>query len=372
MARSAPARRGPLVALAATLLALALAELGTRLSGVADGVLPDAPYGQADLDALLQWQAGLGQRGVVFAGQAHDSQLGWVSAPSLRDFVEPGHPPRSTNSAGMRGAAEFPLEPTPGRLRIATIGDSFTFGTHQPDARIWPARLAEAIGEQGGPQVEVLNFGVPGFGTDQALLRLERDVLSYRPDVVVWGIFETNPQRSRRHFSFYAKPRFDLRGAELHLAHVPVPSPEELRDAQWGRAARVGDVHLLRWLRIARGGPLGPGTAGLVELHEALLTRAARSCEAAGAKLLVVPIPTLRFQELEPSATELSTHALAAGDLLASFDLRAIFDAASAGPSPPIYIPGRHFSPEGHWLVAHGIAGRLSQLDWLDAPPAGD
>ncbi|WP_145065947.1 SGNH/GDSL hydrolase family protein [Engelhardtia mirabilis] len=359
-------KRRLLVASVTLLVCLAAAELGVRLAGLAAGTLPRAPYGGGDVEALLAWQQDFGARGEVFGGQTHDPLLGWVPAPGLRDFVEPGHPPRSTNSVGMRGQAEFALEPTEGLVRVATIGDSFTFGTHQKDERIWPARLSEASLSQGSRPFEVLNFGVPGYGTDQALLRLERDVLPYRPDVVVWGIFETNPSRSRRLFSYYAKPRFDLAGGELRLGHTPVPAPGELATAVWDVPLAASPCHLLRWLQISRVEVVGPGTAPLLELHRALLARAARACEEAGAKLLVVPIPTLRWAELPPSATELATHAMAAEGAFSSHDLRPIFEGtAKAGAGPPLYIPGRHFSAEGHWMVANTIAGRIDELGWL-------
>ena len=208
----------------------------------------------------------------------------------------------------------------------------------------------------------MLNFGVPGYGTDQALLRLERDVLAYRPDVVVWGIFETNPSRARRVFTFYAKPRFGLAGDALVLGGVPVPDPEQCRALR--AFSHPGPLRLLDLLRASRVESHAPGTPPPVDLHRALLRRANSACESAGSKLLVLPIPTLRYAELDAPEHERAGRALAEELAFDQLDLRAIF--RDAGNGPPIYIPGRHFSPEGHWLLANVVATELARRGWLE------
>jgi len=50
---------------------------------------------------------------------------------------------------------------------IATYGDSFTYCSQVPDEQTWQTFLAEKLG------TNVLNFGVGGYGTDQALLKYE-------------------------------------------------------------------------------------------------------------------------------------------------------------------------------------------------------
>ena len=62
---------------------------------------------------------------------------------------------------------------------IICFGDSLTFGTGAPRDKSYPARLSEMIGKP------VINAGVPGDTTATALLRLERDVLSQSPRMVL-------------------------------------------------------------------------------------------------------------------------------------------------------------------------------------------
>jgi acyl-CoA thioesterase-1 len=72
--------------------------------------------------------------------------------------------------------------PEPVTLRgenIICFGDSLTFGTGASRDKSYPAQLAEMIGQP------VINSGIPGDTTGRALLRLERDVLSKSPRIVL-------------------------------------------------------------------------------------------------------------------------------------------------------------------------------------------
>ena len=62
---------------------------------------------------------------------------------------------------------------------IICFGDSLTFGTGAPHDKSYPARLSEIIGQP------VINAGIPGDTTARALLRLEQDVLSQSPRIVL-------------------------------------------------------------------------------------------------------------------------------------------------------------------------------------------
>ena len=62
---------------------------------------------------------------------------------------------------------------------IICFGDSLTYGTGASKGRDYPSQLSKMIS---GP---VINAGVPGDTTTRALRRLEEDVLSMSPDVVL-------------------------------------------------------------------------------------------------------------------------------------------------------------------------------------------
>jgi len=56
------------------------------------------------------------------------------------------------------------------RHRVALVGDSFTFGMEVPYEDTWGAQLERAL----AGDVQVLNFGVDGYGVDQAYLRYRK------------------------------------------------------------------------------------------------------------------------------------------------------------------------------------------------------
>jgi hypothetical protein len=84
-----------------------------------------------------------------------------------------------TNSEGMRHDGE--VGPPDARFRIATYGDSETFG--------WSIALDETFQRRMqalDPRVEVLNFGVPGYNVTNVRDQLERSVPRIAPDLVIY------------------------------------------------------------------------------------------------------------------------------------------------------------------------------------------
>jgi acyl-CoA thioesterase I len=89
-----------------------------------------------------------------------------------------------------------PLPRTAARLRdsapltIVAIGSSSTagFGATSP-AGTYPARLAAELGARlPGQHIEIHNKGIGGEEATDMLRRFDRDVLAYRPDLVIWQI----------------------------------------------------------------------------------------------------------------------------------------------------------------------------------------
>jgi len=75
------------------------------------------------------------------------------------------------------------LEPEPGVLRIATLGDSCT--AHCVSSRkSFPELTEQLLNARGGRRVEILNAGVASYSSFQGLQHLKHAVLPYRPDVV--------------------------------------------------------------------------------------------------------------------------------------------------------------------------------------------
>jgi lysophospholipase L1-like esterase len=93
------------------------------------------------------------------------------------------------NEEGFR-SAPFSTTKKPGVLRVACIGDSWTFGMNVDQDQMYPARLEallKANPPAGARDVEVMNFGILGYTSFQGLQLLKTRVLDFQPDVVVIG-----------------------------------------------------------------------------------------------------------------------------------------------------------------------------------------
>ena len=82
----------------------------------------------------------------------------------------------------------------------------------------WPAHLEQMLGRP------VVNAGVPGFGTDQIVLRAERLLPMLKPSTLVVSFFSHDFERAGMAvFSGASKPYFAMEGGSLALRNVPVP-----------------------------------------------------------------------------------------------------------------------------------------------------
>jgi hypothetical protein len=113
---------------------------------------------------------------------------------------------------------------------ISTYGDSFTYCAEVGDSATWQTALAEKLG------TNALNYGVSGYGPDQALLKYE---LNQGPPtkVVILGVLPENVNRVvniYRPFYTYTdttmgtKPMFVKQGGTIRLVPNPIRSVADL------------------------------------------------------------------------------------------------------------------------------------------------
>jgi lysophospholipase L1-like esterase len=95
------------------------------------------------------------------------------------------------NNDGMRGP-DASLAKTPGTYRIALLGDSFIEAFEVPYDSTVGEVLERRLSALRGTPVEVLNFGVGGYGTTQELLTLRHKVWKYSPDLVLLAVTTGN------------------------------------------------------------------------------------------------------------------------------------------------------------------------------------
>jgi hypothetical protein len=95
------------------------------------------------------------------------------------------------NSDGMRGP-EVSLQKPVGTYRIALLGDSYIEGVQVPFEKTVGEVIAGRLSELRGSPVEVLNFGVGGYGSSQELLTLQHTVWKYSPDLILLAVTTGN------------------------------------------------------------------------------------------------------------------------------------------------------------------------------------
>jgi lysophospholipase L1-like esterase len=84
---------------------------------------------------------------------------------------------------------DYPYAKPDGVFRILMIGDSFVAALEVDPTQNFSSLLEGHLTQANGPSVEVINGGVLGYGTSNALLWLEAEGLRYEPDLVVYGFY---------------------------------------------------------------------------------------------------------------------------------------------------------------------------------------
>ncbi|MFC1665472.1 hypothetical protein ACFL17_07575 [Pseudomonadota bacterium] len=130
------------------------------------------------------------------------------------------------NSSALRSNREYSIKPPRHIHRISTFGDSFTHGDDVKNNETW-----QAVMENTNPGLEVLNFGVGGFGLDQAYLRYLEDGRQFKSHLVFIGYMSENINRNVNTYRpFYhpktgtplTKPRFIVKDGNLTLLPNPM------------------------------------------------------------------------------------------------------------------------------------------------------
>ena len=152
----------------------------------------------------------------------YDEYLGWKLRPNAEGwFRKEGGAYIKINSQGFRDR-EHELIKADSVIRIAILGDSYAEAMTLPVEETFWSILEKKLNELKSfkdKSVEVINFGVGGYGTDQELLQLELDVWNYSPDIVILAFFAGNDIRNnyRELDQSTGKPYFNLKDNKLEL-----------------------------------------------------------------------------------------------------------------------------------------------------------
>lgn len=137
----------------------------------------------------------------------------------------------------------YAIEKTPGRLRVAVIGDSYVHGAFVNVAQGFPEVLERRL-RRAGVDAEVFRFGMDGAPLSQYLHMLRREVISYKPDIVVVQLVHNDFDESYRFLKTrYASSFLKLAaGADGSVIEIP-PA-----DIQFGVAGYFREFRTFRYL----------------------------------------------------------------------------------------------------------------------------
>ena len=338
----------------------------------------------------------------------YDSELGWTVRPNTRSRSEL----YQSDADGARAPLEQdPESTTRGGTHVALFGDSFTHGYDVPFEHSWGELLENNLNASGG-DVEVLNFGVAGYGVGQAYLRWQKVAAKFAPKVVVFGFCPENVKRTVNVVRPlyvpeggipYSKPRFVLRDGKLELVNMPTMPSDKLLEvlknfpesdlAQYefyfdreDYVTRVWHyskfatlvLDLLRVNRVNQEQVRRERDLSFYDLDNEpcrltleIVAAFKQDVERSGARFLIVHLPA-----------RVDVETLSAGDplpyagLLAQLDERfavvhpeaALRRAAEAGAMDDLFAkPGSHYSLKGSQIVADELSGVVRSL--LAPPP---
>jgi len=146
----------------------------------------------------------------------------------------------SINSAGLRDREHQIAKPAD-TIRIALLGDSYCEAMQlRLEQTFWSLlqQRTESCGAFAGKHVELINFGVSGYGTGQELITLQQQVWQYSPDIVMLVVTTNNDisDNMRELKKTNQIPYFYYRNNELVEDDAFRKSPA----FRWQRVARIG------------------------------------------------------------------------------------------------------------------------------------
>lgn len=329
---------------------------------------------------------------------AHQDSYGlFMHYPGITRYL-PRHDQRITiNSAGMRDR-EHSLEKADGTFRILVLGDSFMEAYQVAFEDAFSSLIERGLNERAPDRVEieVINAGVSGWGTDDQLRYLTRYGLEYEPDFVLVAMTLHNDVsdnlrqywRTIRDGQLVDRNRPPLPWLEYKVLQFKAFLSVRFQVVQLWRQVRRGaesnqtndelNAHVLDLFR-------EPGPERIqygYQLTELLLEEMASVTRENGIPMALVLLP-IEYQLSDESFASTIVSAVGADSVssekpqdvvkavAATLDVQVIdllpaFRARAAQQVEPMYIAGDgHWNESGHVLAADVV---IAELDLTPEP----
>jgi hypothetical protein len=171
----------------------------------------------------------------------YDSELGYFPTPNYRSDEYVDGVQTTVSSFGTRLHNGRQSEAGMDRF-IVMVGDSFVYGTRVSDSETWPAYLESHLA------MPVINGGVSGYGFDQTVLRAERLVQRFKPDILLVGWIPDDIRRTQlAKQRGAAKPYFQVVAGQLVRQNNPVPELRGKKRSHGALRDLLGYSYLFDW-----------------------------------------------------------------------------------------------------------------------------
>lgn len=211
---------------------------------------------------------------------------GWHMLPAQEGATirsHEGHTFRlSTNDDGLR--TRLARTRTPGRARVAVLGDSIAFGWGADDGETLADGIQAGFAARGRTDIDVLNAAQPGYSTSQIHRFFNEVVREYHPDLAIvflpmhdhnlvvvsdrehlsgagspWSAVRVALAKNSAMFEILRQALFPLADQPFVVARPDVPGPTEPRVARVSDAERRQNLDELAAILSTWGGTLAVG-----------------------------------------------------------------------------------------------------------------
>lgn len=308
-----------------------------------------------------------------------------------------------TNTAGLHDHEHSKQKP-PNTYRVAVLGDSFAEALQVPIEKTFSSVLQRELAgcsELKGKNVEVINFGISGYGTAQELQMLRHYAWDYSPDLVLLAFFTGNDvqNNSRELQQDPYRPYFVLQNGKLVLDDSFVSAPgfrSRFSPFNMFLSWSIAHSHLLQVAAAAKNyisqrniegvkstemglsddiyhEPTDPVWKDAWNVTDALIVEMRDEVKAKGAQLLVVTLSSNIQVDPDPTAREQLRKRLGVPNLLypdehiAQLAKREDISVLTLAPiflqyaqEHNVSLHGFRGNRQGHWNEsAHQLGGEL-------------
>ena len=229
-----------------------------------------------------------------------------------------------TNEQGFRNRENFTYKKKENVIRVISMGDSHTQGYEVRQDYTYSAIIEKYL-NQHGIKSEVINAGVSGFSTAEALLFLENEGVKYKPDYVILGFF-ANDYEDNIKAGFYKLDDADnlviqkkehVPGVKIQNLMYEIPLVKWMSENSYFYSLLFNTTWVYFKNKLAENAAEQVAEYAIPtnnklsnyqqQLTDKLLERMYRFCKENNIKLIVIDIPKIESEKIVASSLTLPT-----------------------------------------------------------------